>query len=403
MATIQPFKGWLPKPDQVDQVACPPYDVMSTKEARHLAENKPTSFLHIVRPEVDLPDGTPYYDDAVYQKGAANLKTLLSSDLYAQDEKPAIYIYQLEDDSHTQTGVFTCASVQDYDNDVILKHELTRPDKENDRTKHIQTQQAHAEPVMLTYKDSEDVAFQVEKTIATDPPFIEHTDARGVTHKIWKQFTTVEFVKAFSKIEKFYIADGHHRCKSASRVSENLRERDRSFPGEAEYDYFPVVLFPMSQMRILPYNRVIIHARKNQAEDLFNRMSAVKKDRKTPDKKGDICVYFKNDWYTITLPEAKEKSVVSGLDAARLQRFILGPVFDIHDPRTNTNIEFVGGIRGTDELENRVDSGEADLAISMYPTSIEELVDVSDAGELMPPKSTWFEPKLQSGMIVHTF
>ncbi len=403
MATIQPFKGWLPKPDQVDQVACPPYDVISTKEAADLAKNKPNSFLHVIRPEIDLPEGTLYYDDAVYQKGAANLKELLNSGLFTQEDKPAVYIYQLQDKSHTQTGVFTCASVQDYDNDVILKHELTRPDKENDRTKHIQTQQAHAEPVMLTYKDSEDVAFQIEKTVATSPPFIEHTDERGVTHRVWKQFTTVEIVKAFAEVENFYIADGHHRCKSASRVSENLRERDRSFPGEAEYDYFPVVLFPMSQMKILPYNRVIIHARKSQAEHLFDKFSAEKTTEKSPGKKGDISVYFKGEWWSLTLPEAKESDVVSDLDASRLQRFVLGPVFDIHDPRINNNIEFVGGIRGTEELEKLVDNGDADLAISMYPTSIEELVDVSDAGELMPPKSTWFEPKLRSGIIVHTF
>ncbi|REL24699.1 DUF1015 domain-containing protein [Rhodohalobacter sp. SW132] len=403
MATIQPFKGWLPKPKKVGQVACPPYDVISTKEAAALAKDKPNSFLHVIRPEIDLPEGTPYHDDAVYQKGAANLKQLLNSELYTQDEKPSIYIYQLQDDTHTQTGVFTCASVQDYDNDVILKHELTRPDKENDRTKHIQMQQAHAEPVMLTYKDSEDVAFQVEKTVATSPPFIEHTDDRGVIHRIWKEFTTVDFVKAFSKVDHFYIADGHHRCKSASRVSQNLRERDQSFPGEAEYDYFPVVLFPMSQMKILPYNRVIIHALKNQAEHLFDKFDAVKTKKKSPDKKGNVSVYFDGDWWTFTLPESDENDTVSNLDAALLQRYILGPVFDIHNPRTNNNIEFVGGIRGTEELERLVDSKEADLAISMYPTSIEELVDVSDAGELMPPKSTWFEPKLQSGIIIHTF
>jgi len=403
MATIQPFKGWLPTPDKVDQVACPPYDVISTKEAADLANGKPNSFLHVIRPEIDLPEGTPYHDDAVYQKGAANLKSLLNSELYTQDEKPAVYIYQLQDKEHIQTGVFTCASVQDYDNDVILKHELTRPDKENDRTKHIQTQQAHAEPVMLTYKDSEDVAFQVEKTVTTSPPFIKHTDQRGVVHRIWKQFVTVEIVKAFSEVEHFYIADGHHRCKSASRVSENLRERDRSFPGEAEYDYFPVVLFPMSQMKILPYNRVIIHALKNQAEHLFDKFDAVKTDKKAPEKKGEISVYFNGNWWSLTLPDSNDNDIVSNLDAALLQRYILGPVFDIHNPRTNNNIEFVGGIRGTEELERLVDSKKADLAISMYPTSIQELLDVSDAGELMPPKSTWFEPKLQSGIIIHTF
>ncbi len=403
MATIQPFKGWLPKPDKVDQVACPPYDVISTEEAIDLAEGKPNSFLHVIRPEIDLPEGTPYYDDAVYQKGAANLKKLLNSDLYSQDDKPAVYIYQLQTPSHTQTGVFTAASVQDYDNDVILKHELTRPDKENDRTKHIQMQQAHAEPVMLTYKDSEDVQFEVEKVIATSPPFIEFEDDQGVVHRVWKQFSTAELVKAFSKVDHLYIADGHHRCKSASRVSANLRERDRSFPGEAEYDYFPVVLFPMSQMKILPYNRLIIRARKSQAEEMFDKFNAVKTDEKSPAKKGDFSIYFDGEWRKLTLPEAKSNDVVSNLDAARLQSKILKPIFGIENPRTNTNVEFIGGIRGTDELERRVDNGDADIAISMYPTSIKELLDVSDAGELMPPKSTWFEPKLKSGIIIHTF
>lgn len=403
MAIIQPFKGWLPKPEQVSDVACPPYDVLSTKEAEKLAKGKPNSFLHVIRPEIDLPEGTLYYDDAVYQKGAANLKELLHSEIYTQEEKPAIYIYQLESDSHTQTGVFTCASVQDYDNDVILKHELTRPDKENDRTKHIQMQQAHAEPVMLTFKDSEDVKFQIEKTVATNPPHIEHTDERGVVHKIWKQFATADLAKAFAEVDNFYIADGHHRCKAASRVSENLRERDRSFPGEAEYDYFPVVLFPMSQMKILPYNRVLITVRKSQAEQLFDEFNAKKTDEKTPQKKGDLSVYYKGDWWSLTLPKPSSKDVVANLDATRLQTSVLKPIFSIENPRINKNIEFVGGVRGTDELERLVDEGEADLAISMYPTSIEELVEVSDKGELMPPKSTWFEPKLQSGIIIHTF
>lgn len=403
MAIIQPFKGWLPKPENVSEVACPPYDVLSTKEAEKLAEGKPNSFLHVIRPEIDLPEGTLYYDDAVYQKGASNLKELLNSEIYKQEEKPAIYIYQLESESHTQTGVFTCASVQDYDNDVILKHELTRPDKENDRTKHIQMQQAHAEPVMLTFKDSEDVKFQIEKTIATNPPHIEHTDESGVVHKIWKQFATADLAKAFANVDNFYIADGHHRCKAASRVSENLRERDRSFPGEAEYDYFPVVLFPMSQMKILPYNRVLITVRKSQAEQLFDKFNAKKTDDKTPQNKGDLSIYYKGEWWSLTLPKPSNKDIVANLDATRLQTSILKPIFSIENPRINKNIEFVGGVRGTDELEKLVDDGDADLAISMYPTSIEELIKVSDNGELMPPKSTWFEPKLQSGIIIHTF
>ena len=367
-----------------------------------LREN-PNSFLHVIRPEIDLPEGVPFNDDRVYEKGAENLKKLLESDLYVQDEKPAIYIYQLESENHTQTGVFTCASVQDYDNDVILKHELTRPDKEDDRTRHIVTQSAHAEPVMLTFRDTEDIAFQIEKIIITTPPLIEHRGEAGVTHRIWKTHSTADFVEKFSQIKHLYIADGHHRCKSASRAAEELRKKKGIFPGEAESEYFPVVLFPMKEMKILPYNRII----KKVTDDHWNALTSEfilnPVDFKEPKEKGTVCVYYDGSWYELKLPEPTPDAVVASLDAARLQNFILNPIFGIENPRTDKNIHFVGGIRGAAELEKLVDSGKAGLAFSMYPTSIQELVNVSDKGELMPPKSTWFEPKIKSGFIVHTF
>ena len=403
MAIIHPFKGWHPKPEHVDKIACPPYDVMDTQEAVKIANNNPHNFLHVIRPEIDLPDNTPFNSNEVYEKGAENLKSLLNSEYMEQDEKPSIYIYQLETKSHTQTGIFTCASVQDYDNDVILKHELTRPDKEDDRTRHILTQQAHAEPVMFTYKDSENISFLVEKTTLTQPPFIEHTADDGVIHKLWKTDKPVNFVEAFAKLENLYIADGHHRCKSASRVSETLRKQDNSFPGEAEYDYFPVVLFPMSQMKILPYNRIIKTVTSDQFDKLKESFNLQKTEVKSPEIKGNISIYYEGVWWKTSLPELDGDSAVSTLDAARLQKLILEPVFDIQDIRTDDNIAFVGGSRGTDELEKLVDKKKADLAISMYPTGIDELVEVSDRGELMPPKSTWFEPKVKSGTIVHTF
>jgi len=403
MAIIHPFKGWLPKPERADEVASVPYDVISTEEAADMAEGKPFSFLHVIRPEIDLPEGTAFNDESVYEKGAENLKKLLSSDLYEQDSKSAIYIYQLETSDHTQTGVFTCASVEDYDNDVILKHELTRPDKEDDRTRHILTQEAHAEPVMLTFKDTQDIAFHIRKITMTSEPTIEHTGDDGVTHKIWKSFTTADIVEGFSKIENLYIADGHHRCKSASRVAEMLRKKRKTFPGESEFEYFPVVLFPMEQMRILPYNRVLKDVSQDTFEKLTQNFGAEKSSKKAPEEKGVINLYYKGDWWEMNLPEAKDDKVASSLDAAILQDQILNPFFHIENPRTDKKINFVGGIRGTDELEKVVDSGKYDLAISMYPTSIQELVDVSDQGELMPPKSTWFEPKLKSGLIIHTF
>lgn len=402
MATIHPFKGWLPKAEKADEVSCPPYDVINTKEAKQLAKNRPDSFLHVIRPEIDLPENTPYYADEVYEKGAQNLKKLLKSDFFEQDKKPAIYIYQLSTPDHTQTGVFTCASVEDYDNDVILKHELTRPDKEDDRTRHIITQQAHAEPVMLTFDDTDDIAFLIEKTTLTQPPTIEHDSDSGVVHRIWKTYSTADFVESFAKISNFYVADGHHRCKSASRVAEQMRKLNSSFPGESEFDYFPVVLFPMSQMKILPYNRVL---KSVSAENItaLKELGLSPTEQKSPISKGDISIYLKGKWWTLALPEPGTNDVVSELDVARLQNHILKPIFGIENPRTDKRINFVGGIRGTGELEKLVNTGDYDLAISMYPTSIQELVDVSDEGELMPPKSTWFEPKIKSGFIIHTF
>lgn len=403
MAIIHPFRGWLPRIDKVDEVACVPYDVINTEEAAKMAEGKPDSFLHVIRPEIDLPPGTPYYDDSVYEKGAENLKRLLSSDLYQQDDKHAIYIYQLESGDHTQTGVFTCASVEDYDNDVILKHELTRPDKEDDRTRHILTQSAHAEPVMLTFRDTADVTFHIEKITLTNPPLIEHKGEGGVIHRIWKTFSTVDFVEGFASIANFYVADGHHRCKSASRVAETMRKKTGNHPGESEFDYFPVVLFPMDQMRILPYNRVVKKLTDSMFETLKSDFGMTKTAQKMPDQKGLISIYCRGEWWQLKLPEPSDSNVVSKLDVARLQNGILEPLFGIENPRTDENISFIGGIRGTDELERVVENGTYQLAISMYPTSIEELIDVSDKGELMPPKSTWFEPKIKSGLIVHTF
>lgn len=403
MAIIHPFKGWLPVHRFIDEVACVPYDVINTEEAVELSEGKPNSFLHVIRPEIDLPGGTPFNDGSVYKKGAENLKKLLASDLFYQDEKPAIYIYQLETKDHRQTGIFSCASVQDYDNDVILKHELTRPDKEDDRTRHILTQSAHAEPVMLTFRDTADISFLVEKLTLTQPPVIEHEGEGGVVHKIWKTYSTADFVEAFSKIQHLYVADGHHRCKSASRAAEQLRTQKGTFPGESEFEYFPVVLFPMDQMKILPYNRVIKNVSPEQFDTLKEKFHLSETDQKEPSGPGKVSVYHNSSWWDMPLPDLPENDTVSELDVARLQKGILAPLFGIENPRTDENIQFVGGIRGTGELEKLVDSGKADLAISMYPTSIRQLLDVSDEGELMPPKSTWFEPKIKSGLVVHTF
>lgn len=404
MAIIHPFKAWRPRPEKLNEVACVPYDVINTQEARSLAEGKPDSFLHVIRPEIDLPEGTPYSDDSVYEKGAENLARILDSDLMTQEADASLYIYRLIREGRSQTGLFTCVSVEDYDNDVILKHELTRPAKEDDRTRHILTQSAHAEPVMMTFKDTEEIASKSNEVMEANDPLYDFTADDGIQHTIWKVPNPETFVSSFENIPHLYIADGHHRCKSASRAAEQMEQLNpKNHTGEEEYNFFPAVLFPMNEMKILAYNRIIYSVPDSFLSDLKDKFEVSEGADPTPNEKGSISIYYEGTWYGMDLPRASDANSVEKLDVHRLQEFILEPMLNITDQRRDENISFVGGIRGTEELERLVDSGEADLAISMYPTDIKELVEVSDEGLLMPPKSTWFEPKLRSGLLIHTF
>lgn len=398
MAILHPFKALRPVPSKAQEVACVPYDVINTKEARDLAEGKPGSFLHVIRPEIDLPVGIDEHADEVYEKGASNLRAFAAGQDTLQEEEPSLYVYRLIMNGRSQTGIFGCVAVSDYDEDIILKHELTRPVKEDDRTRHILTQQAHAEPVMLTFKDDAGVASVIADTM-TSQPLYDLTADDGVEHTIWKVADTNGLVEQFAGIENLYVADGHHRCKAASRAAE-------AEPGITEAAYFPAVLFPMGDMEILAYNRIVKEVPGGPAafaSVLKERFDAKVTTNPVPGSKGDICVYIEGEWLAITLPDTSGDAAVDTLDVSRLSEFILAPLLNITDPRRDPNIDFVGGIRGTGELEKRVNSGEAQMGISMYPTSIQELVDVSDAHLLMPPKSTWFEPKLRSGLLVHLF
>ena len=405
MATLHPFRALRPVPDKVEAVASVPYDVINTKEARHLARGKPESFLHVIRPEIDFSVGIDEHDDAVYDKGADNLRRYAQSSLSLQEEEPALYIYRLVMFGREQTGLFGCVAVAEYDDDTILKHENTRPDKEDDRTRHILTQRAHAEPVMLTYRDDEALDQRVA-AIKKGEPLYDFTADDGVRHTLWKADAPEALVEAFRAVEVLYVADGHHRCKAASRAAETLRATATN-AASSEFAFFPAVLFPMGQMHILPYNR-IVYRLPIAPEDLLEELAPVCHLDKgvadpTPNIPGEVCLYMQGQWHRLELPPSRRATVADRLDVARLSEYLLEPILDIDDPRTDPNINFVGGIRGTKELEQRVDSGEAELAISMYATSIEELVAVSDAGLLMPPKSTWFEPKLRSGLLVHLF
>lgn len=381
-------------------VSCVPYDVINTKEARKMAEGLDWSFLHVIRPEIDLPADTWLYDPEVYETGARNLQKMQEEGILIQDKTPQIYLYQQQMGNHIQTGIYTCVSVKDYDQNRILKHELTRPDKEDDRTRHILAQNAHAEPVMLTFKPNDAIREKVKNTTENSSPVYDFTAPDGVVHRVWAFSETEAMAKAFRSISHLYVADGHHRCKSASRVAEILR---KGAYGEDEFEFFPAVLIPMDEMRILPYHRIVKKVPSNFLNDLKKTFSVSENASPKPSGQGEISLYLEGKWYEMELPRPESDHIVAQLDVSRLHEAILRPLLGIEDQRTDANIAFVGGIRGYKELERLVNEKEAGLAISMYATRIEELMAVSDQNQLMPPKSTWFEPKLRSGLLVHTF
>ena len=408
MATVHPFRAVRPLPQHFEEIASVPYDVVDTTEARDRAEGRPRSFLHVARPEIDLAPERDTYEDAVYEQGAVNLRQFVEADYTLRDEAPTVYVYRLVMDGREQTGVFGGVSVAEYDEGTIVKHEETRPAKEDDRTRHILAQQAHAEPVMLTYRDNETIHALVSDTQEHEPLYdFEAED--GVRHTVWKASAPSPLVEAFQNVDHLYIADGHHRCKAASRAAATLRQSETAgskadIPG---YEMFTAVLFPMSHMHIMAYNRVVHELPASPGdflEQLARDFDVVRDvDDPVPSQKGTVCLYLDGGWHRLALPETSGDRVVDRLDVSRLSEHLLEPRLDISDQRRDPNIDFVGGIRGTDALEARVENGAAQLAISMYPTRIEELVAVSDEGSLMPPKSTWFEPKLRSGLLVHDF
>ncbi len=397
MAFLNPFKAWRPKPEFVSEIACLPYDVVHTEEAKLILQEQATSFMKVIRPEADFDEQIDSYANEVYVKGRENLHSFLSSNLFEQENEDSFYVYRLKWHNKVKTGIFGCVSVEDYDNGVILKHELTRPIKEDDRTKHIVTQEAHAEPVMLTFRSTEFIR-ETLKEATNNSPLFQFVVEDEVEHSIWKLDKIDAIVNEFSKIDHFYVADGHHRCASASRAAKETDVEDHP-----DVMRFPAVLFPIDEVQILAYNRIVFNVDGDFIEKLKNTFSVTENAIPKPEKPGEIRFYYLGKWYGVDLPVSKHSDIESQLDVARLQEFILDPLLGITDQRTDKNISFVGGVHGIEVLENKVDSGVADLAISMFPTSIEELIAVSDAGLLMPPKSTWFEPKLRSGLLIHTF
>jgi uncharacterized protein (DUF1015 family) len=406
MATLKPFRALRPARDKAAQVSAVPYDVVTTEEARALASGNPLSFLHVSRAEIDLPDGTDPHSDAVYAKAAENFGTLKRLAPLTLESAPALYMYRLRTGPHAQTGIAGCSSIDEYDADVIRKHERTRKDKEDDRTRHMLTLKAQTGPVFMTYRDLDSIDALV-KQASRDEPLFDFSAPDGVAHTVWRlsEDRTARAAEAFRDAPLFYIADGHHRAASASRARAQLKGANRGHTGAEDYNFFLTVLFPATQLKILPYNRVVKDLAGQSPEALLNEMKSRFTMREgspsAPTRKGEINVFLNGRWHGLTLPKPSGGGAIEALDADLLHRHILDPLLGIKDIRTDKRIDFVGGIRGTKELEKLVGEGKAAIAFSLHPVSLDELMAISDANEIMPPKSTWFEPKLRDGLLIH--
>jgi len=406
MLRIKAFQGLRPTPPLVEEVACVPYDVVDREESAALAAGKPHSLLHVDRAEIDLPSATDPYSDAVYARAKENFLALQEEGALIRESEPCVYLYQQRMGAHTQVGVAAVCHIEDYDNDIIKKHEKTRRDKEDDRTRLIGTISADTGPVFLTYRDSETIDALVNKGQKTAPLY-DFTAPDGVQHTVWRIAGGQEIVDGFQNVPVSYVADGHHRTASAARVGRERREANPEHTGKEEYNWFLAVLFPASQLQILPYNRAVKDLNGHTKEDFLKAVGAAFTLRPngsaTPKRPGEIRMYLDGAWFDLKWQAEEDADPISRLDVTGLQDRLLAPLLGIDDPRTSKRIDFIGGIRGTGELEKLVDSGKAAVAFSMYPTTIEQLMAIADANQIMPPKSTWFEPKLRSGLFIHTF
>ena len=407
MAVIRPFRALRPQADRAHLVASVPYDVVNTEEARALADGNPLSFLHVSRPEIDLPAGTDIHSDVVYRKAVENFEKLVADCPLEKETEPSLYLYRLIMGDHEQIGIVSCCSIDEYDNSTIRKHERTRRDKEDDRTRHMLMLRAQTGPVFLTYRARTEIDEQVNAAIGAGPLY-DLTAPDGVRHTIWRLNDTDALVKSFESVPLLYIADGHHRAASASRARAELKQQSFAHTGQEDYNYFLTVIFPDSQVQILAYNRTVHDLNglsKEEFLDAVKTQFTISEDANPePPKRGHWSMYLDGKWYGLQIsPETTlPTGTVAMLDVSVLQDRLLDPILGIKDVRTDKRIDFIGGLRGTKELERLVDEGKAAVAFSLFPTTVAELLMVSDANEIMPPKSTWFEPKLRDGLLIHT-
>ncbi len=406
MLRIKPFAALRPLPNIAAQVSSVPYDIVTTAEARQLAADNPRSFLRVLRPEIDLPVEMDPHDPAVYAAAKQNFQRLLSNGDLVREDEPKLYLYRQVINDHYQIGLVCCCHLDDYNNDIIKKHEKTRPDKEDDRTRHMLAINAQPGPVLMTYRDQP----KIDKLVAQDVnnrPLFHFVAPDGVTHTVWTVDDAQPYCDVFAAVEAAYIADGHHRSASAARAAAQRRAANPNHTGHEEYNWFLTVLFPASQLTILPYNRVVTDLAGQSVQQVLKRLAEVGNLSDTqesqPDRSGVFGIYLDGSWRQLTLDEATidRSDPIQSLDVALLQDRVLEPIFSIGDPRSDQRLDFIGGLNSSQKLVSRVHSGDAAAAFSLFPTTIQQLLSVADAGLVMPPKSTWFEPKLRSGLFIH--
>jgi uncharacterized protein (DUF1015 family) len=412
MAIVKPFRGLRPRHELAEKVAAPPYDVINSEEARQMAKGNAYSFLHVNKPEIDLPPNTNPYDAEVYAQGAKNLKKLEEDEVLIQDKQPAFYLYRQIMKEHQQVGLVACVSVEEYKQDRIKKHELTRVEKEDDRLNHILSLNAQTGPVFLTYRAVQSIDDLVKEAVTVKPVYDFKTDD-GIQHTLWviDEENVIESIeKEFSVIDTLYVADGHHRSAAATRASDILKKNNPQHSGDEEYNFFLSVIFPHNQMYIMDYNRVVKDLNGLGEDQFLEKLGEkflvrefARSEGYCPKVKHDFGMYLNGMWYRMSaIPGTwNDNHPTQRLDVSILYENLLRRILNIGDPRVDKRIDFVGGIRGIEGLEERVDTGEMAVAFSLYPTSIEDLLATADAGEIMPPKSTWFEPKLRSGLVIH--
>lgn len=406
---IRSFKGLTPAKGKAEAIASLPYDVVNYQQACEQAEGRPLSFMRVVRSEIELPEGTDPYSDAVYAHAKENFERLIANGYLVREPENCMYLYRQEMGGHSQTGLVATFSAEDYDSDVIKKHEKTRAAKENDRYRLTKTLRANTGPVFLTVKDGTALDKIIAEKDDADAIF-DFVANDGIRHTGWKISDPKKLAKIkeiFDKIPCAYVADGHHRSASNARCARDLKAENPNHTGDEDYNWFLSVVFPAGQLKILPYNRVVRDLAGMDESEFLEKLSKVctvtQSGEKSPADPNFVDMYLGKKWYTLKFENTSSLGAVEGLDVSLLQDRVLSPILKIGDPRTDERIDFVGGIRGTGELEKLVDSGKFAVAFSMYPTTVAQLMDIADAGEIMPPKSTWFEPKLRSGLFVHTF